>query len=124
MEQDLYKKILDEINAEVNIDKHIEEMSSEIAANLTLSKSCEVEINGTPYRFSYTRGADKKGKDTLMMIVANRIKYEIAAGKYVPFTVSAEMNTAYSLNENLVMLAEAFVRKITNQVRVDNMDDE
>lgn len=120
--QALHDKIINEINQEISVDKHIEETSSEIAAQLTLAESCEVEVNGVPYRFSY-RVVPQKKSNVIVMMAANKAKYKLAAGKYTPFVIRAEANPNHSMRENLEMMAEAFVRKLTNNIRAEELDD-
>ena len=120
--QQLHDRILNEINQELNVEKHIEETSSEIAALLILSQKCEVEINGTPYLFSY-RVVPQKNANIIVMMAANKIKYEIAAGKYSPFVIRAEANPNHSMSENLEMMAEAFVRKLTDNIKIEEIED-
>lgn len=120
---EIYKTLINEIDDEVELERHIEERSKEIATQLYLSHSARVEINNAAYRMSYTihdketPGKHRKTKH-IVLIAANETKFKLAGGKYMPFIADAEFNENLEVKENLEMIVESLVRKITGQFKI------
>lgn len=59
----------------------------------------------------------------ISLVAADVNKYKISNGKYIPYTISAEIDERYSLKDNLKVVTEAFIRHITGTIKASYMED-
>lgn len=59
----------------------------------------------------------------ISIIAADVNKYKLSNGKYIPFTISAEVDERYNLKDNLKTVTEAFLRHVTGTVKASYMED-
>lgn len=119
----IQNEIMEEMDKEANMEKHIMDSSEQIASQLMSTKKITTEINGTPYMFSY-RVLENEDSKFIFMLVANTIKYKIAQEKYKPFKATAEMDLRYSLKDNLQTVVETFIRHITGHIKPTDLEDD
>lgn len=119
----IQNEILNEMDKEEQIEKHIMISSDEIASQLLLTKDkITAEINNTPYLIKY-RVIEKNDKKFLYVMAANMNKNKIAGNKYIPYTVNVEMDLRYSTKDNLKTAIEAFIRHITGRIKPEVLED-
>jgi hypothetical protein len=124
MNEEQLQRIQDEIMRGMNKEQQMEDMvknlSGEIAAKLALQAKTHAEVEGMEYMFAYRQITVGK-KPGIFMTVANINKYRILQDKYRPYTVTAEIDNAFTMTENLQAIVEAYLRHILDMVKVDEV---
>lgn len=124
MNEEQLQRIQDEImrgmNKEQQMEDMVKNMSGEIAAKLSLQAKTHAEVEGMEYMFAYRQITVGK-KPGIFMTVANINKYRILQDKYRPYTVTAEIDNAFTMTENLQAIVEAYLRHILDMVKVDEV---
>lgn len=116
------KKIQDEIigaiDEDLKIESTITETAREVAAKIFFSDSVKEVFNNTLYSFKQNR-VIVKGKQSIFLVIADVYKYEHAKSigeRYIPFTVTAEIDNKMDLSKNLQAMIEAFFRHTTGKI--------
>lgn len=113
----MQKQLMNEMKKEEDIERQITEGSKEVGAKLTLQPKAKLDIQDKSLVFAYKDLNHGKRKGILMTIADAR-KMEILQGKYVPYTVTAEIVNDFTLTENLTSIVEAGLRHIFDRVKV------
>jgi hypothetical protein len=126
MDDKQLKQIQDELmqslDEESKLEEHIKVSSETIAAYLMNHSSCNIDINNTHYRIKYKLLDMRNGEKLIYMLAANMVKYKIAPEKYVPFSISANVDNDYTMQDNIKAAAEGFVRHITGRIKPEMME--
>lgn len=113
MNEDKLKKIQDEImqgmNKEASQEEMVRNLSREIGGKLALQKKTSAQIEEREFFFAY-KDINYQGRQGLMMTVADMFKFKIAQEKYTPYSVTAEIDNNFTMEENLTSVVEAFLR--------------
>ncbi len=119
---EIYKSLVNEIDDEIKLEKHIEEKAKEIASQIYISKSARVEINDAVYTIRFHEGRKKHKKigktvQVISLVAGNELKIKLAAGNYTPYVAQAEIHNDLSIRENIEMLVESLIRTITGKFK-------
>lgn len=120
--QKIQDEIMSEMDRESQIEKNISNSTEAITQHLIARSKCHTEINGTEYMFSY-RLLKNETQNILYLLVANVVKFKLAGNQYVPYSATAPMDMQYSESDNLKVVVEAFIRHITDRVKVGTLED-
>lgn len=118
--QRIQNELLKSFDKEQQMEEMVENLSGEIAAKLVLENKATAEVNGLEYMFAY-RFINKGKKQFIYMTVANLNKYRLLQEKYVPYTVTAEIDNDFTLKENLKATVEAYLRHILDMVKAEEI---
>lgn len=114
------EELLRGLNKEEEAENTVKELSEQIAAKLVMQNKTTAEIEDKEYAFAYRQITVGKNKG-IFMIVADVAKYKILQEKYVPYTVTAEIDNDFTLRENLESIVEAYLRHILDMVKAEEL---
>ena len=118
LEQEMIKSMDDELKVETEI----REKSAYIGQLLMSSEKIKIEIDEKEFSIAY-RIIKKSKKDILLVVATNLFTYSIApAGKYKPYTILVEVDTEYSMQENVTAAIEAFIRHLTGKIKPEILE--
>ena len=114
----LEQQYLKELDNDLDGEQKMVEMAKEIAGRLLLGRGkTTMELFGSVYVVSYTHNSNK-----IVIIFVDPIKYNIANGKYRPYTVTYEIENNLSMSENLSCACEAFLRHEAGKDSVSELE--
>jgi hypothetical protein len=121
--EQIQNELMKNLDDESRLEDHIKQSSETIASYLMGHEACNIDINNIPFRIKYKLLDMKNGNKLIYMLAANMTKYRITPEKYVPFSISANVDEQYSLQDNLKAVAEGFVRHITGRIKPDMLEE-
>lgn len=111
---ELQEEMLQNIDNEVELEQEIVEMSAKIAHDMArLDRPVQFQWKSTTYEASAAKKTMMQGKIAkpfIVMVIADKMKFRILQGKYIPYTVTAEIENDFDWETNLRTLLEAWFR--------------
>lgn len=132
---DVEREIRKNIDKEVKTEEEILEASLAIADNLLNTPKVKAIIDERQYLITMrvqpmlvkkihmkTKEVIEVPEDHIVLIIADIAKYNLSAGKYIPFTAKAQVDKDYSLRDNLKTVVEGFIRHITGNIKPEILE--
>ena len=119
-QEELYRKYVEEPEEQESM---LAEMSERIAHDICKgSGTANFEFDGRDFqaRVSNSRSFGN-GKKSLMIVIADRMKYKLLGTKYKPYILSIEVDNNLGPEENLRAVVEAFLRHISGTYSVEEL---
>lgn len=115
---------LKQIDAEIQEEEDIRERAEYLARQLALSTSIKITLNDVIYILAMKMVKDYKGRQIILLAVADELKQKLYGNKYAPALYSAEFNDGFTLEENCQTLVSTFLAKVTGTLKVETLEDE
>lgn len=116
----LQEEMLRNIDDEVKLEQEITEMAAKIAHDMAKKGNKALfQWNGVTYQANAacrTMMQGKIPKKVVVMVIADTVKLRILQKKYIPYTVTAEIDNTFDWETNLRTLMEAWFRHISGLV--------
>lgn len=117
--EQIQKELMEQIDAPLQLEKEIIELSNKIATDLTYVDKTTIEFDNTIYRFMV-----RKMPRVIFLLVADMTKASVVGTKYIPYQIKAEIDNNLSYKENLRASVLAFFRHITGLIKPEELDDD
>lgn len=117
----LQEELLAQVNAPLELEQYIKDISDKVAFELYASKKVLIEFEDTQYLFK-SRSVFLNGKKGINIVVADMVKFKLLREKYIPYQVTVEIDNNFSELENLKAAIEAFFRHVTNLVQPEEIN--
>lgn len=117
----LQEELLAQVNAPLELEQYIKDISDKVAFELYASKKVLIEFEDTRYLFK-SRSVFLNGKKGINIVVADMVKFKLLREKYIPYQVTVEIDNNFSEVENLRAAVEAFFRHVTNLVQPEEIN--
>lgn len=117
----LQEDLLAQVNAPLELEQRIKDISNKVAFDLYTSKKALIEFEDTQYLFK-NRNILLNEKKGINIVVADMVKFQLLKEKYIPYQVTIEIDNNFSELENLKAAIEAFFRHITNQTQPEEIN--
>lgn len=130
------KNLKDKLEKEIKTEEEIKKNSIDLADKLLKKRKAVITIDKKPYSLvmkintinkkmfnKKTSTVEILPLDYISIIAADVNKYKLSRGKYIPFTISAEIDKRYSVKDNLKTVCEAFIRHVTGQIKAEYIDN-
>ena len=116
----LQEELLALVNAPLELEQYIKDISDKVAFELYASKKVLIEFEDTQYLFK-SRSVFLNRKKGINIVVADMVKFKLLREKYIPYQVTVEIDNNFSELENLKAAIEAFFRHVTNLVQPEEI---
>lgn len=117
----IQEDLLAQVNAPLELEQRIKDISSKVAFDLYASKKALIEFEDTQYLFK-SRNILLNEKKGINIVVADMVKFKLLREKYIPYQVTVEIDNNFSEVENLKAAVEAFFRHVTNLVQPEEIN--
>ncbi|MGO5439726.1 hypothetical protein ACTQX2_02475 [Megamonas funiformis] len=117
----LQEELLAQVNAPLELEQYIKDISDKVAFELYASKKVLIEFEDTQYLFK-SRSVFLNEKKGINIVVADMVKFKLLREKYIPYQVTVEIDNNFSEVENLRAAVEAFFRHVTNLVQPEEIN--
>ena len=108
-----------------DLEQEITSVAKDVARRIMLGTQDAVHFGflGDPFIIR-AKPTVQGNQRIIMMVISNEATRKIAGNKYVPFTVSSEIDNNFSLLENYEAIIETFLRHIAGTDKPEILDDE
>jgi len=123
--QDIEQKLLQQyVTAPISLEDEIKALSKEVSGKLLLSVTgtAEFQFLGDPF-IARAKRTIQGNKQVIYMVISNEETRRIAGSHYVPFTVTAEVDNSFTLNENYEAIVQAFLRHVSNTEKAEVIEE-
>lgn len=127
----LEKQLFDKyVTKPLELEEEIATTARNVAASLAVRSdgvTFEFPSSG-PQRAEFvvkqrTNWYDVGGSKTISLAISNEATRSRAGNKYIPYTISVEVNNNFTLRENYEAIIEAFLRHLVGEDRPEVIDD-
>lgn len=115
---DIEKKLLDEIDKPLKLEKEIKELSSKIAQDLLLKQKVRINFNDKDYYIVYKLINNK----IIYILAADTIKYKLLNNKYKPYVASAEIMQNVTEYESVRGVIEALLKRMVDIIEPEEIE--
>ncbi|STY71152.1 Uncharacterised protein [Megamonas hypermegale] len=115
---DIEKKLLDEIDKPLKLEKEIKELSSKIAQDLLLKQKVRINFNDKDYYIVYKLINNK----TIYILAADTVKYKLLNNKYKPYVASAEIMQNVTEYESVRGVIEALLKRMIDIIEPEEIE--
>lgn len=115
---DIEKKLLDEIDKPLKLEKEIKELSSKIAQDLLLKQKVRINFNDKDYYIVYKLINNK----IIYILAADTVKYKLLNNKYKPYVASAEIMQNVTEYESVRGVIEALLKRIVDIIEPEEIE--
>lgn len=115
---DIEKKLLDEIDKPLKLEKEIKELSSKIAQDLLLKQKVRINFNDKDYYIVYKLINNK----IIYILVADTVKYKLLNNKYKPYVASAEIMQNVTEYESVRGVIEALLKRMVDIIEPEEIE--
>lgn len=115
---DIEKKLLDEIDKPLNLEKEIKELSSKIAQDLLLKQKVRINFNDKDYYIVYKLINNK----IIYILAADTVKYKLLNNKYKPYVASAEIMQNVTEYESVRGVIEALLKRMVDIIEPEEIE--
>lgn len=115
---DIEKKLLDEIDKPLKLEKEIKELSSKIAQDLLLKQKVRINFNDKDYYIVYKLINNK----TIYILAADTVKYKLLNNKYKPYVASAEIMQNVTEYESVRGVIEALLKRMVDIIKPEEIE--
>ncbi|RGQ08471.1 hypothetical protein DWZ11_01030 [Megamonas rupellensis] len=115
---DIEKKLLDEIDKPLKLEKEIKELSSKIAQDLLLKQKVRINFNDKDYYIVYKLINNK----TIYILAADTVKYKLLNNKYKPYVASAEIMQNVTEYESVRGVIEALLKRMVDIIEPEEIE--
>lgn len=114
---DIEKKLLDEIDKPLKLEKEIKELSSKIAQDLLLKQKVRINFNDKDYYIVYKLINNK----IIYILAADTVKYKLLNNKYKPYVASAEIMQNVTEYESVRGVIEALLKRMVDIIEPEEI---
>lgn len=124
------EEMLSQMNEQEKLENDIEEMAFRVGHDLSKTHKTTFEWMNIVYECTVGHRTapdkrDKKMHEYIVLVVADKTKFRILNGKYIPYTVTAEVDNSLGYEENLRAMVSAWLRHVCGLTdKADFMEDE
>lgn len=115
---DIEKKLLDEIDKPLKLEKEIKELSSKIAQDLLLKQKVRINFNDKDYYIVYKLINNK----IIYILAADTVKYKLLNNKYKPYIASAEIIQNVTEYESVRGVIEALLKRMVDIIEPEEIE--
>lgn len=115
---DIEKKLLDEIDKPLKLEKEIKELSSKIAQDLLLKQKVRINFNDKDYYIVYKLINNK----IIYILAADTVKYKLLNNKYKPHVASAEIMQNVTEYESVRGVIEALLKRMVDIIEPEEIE--
>lgn len=115
---DIEKKLLDEIDKPLKLEKEIKELSSKIAQDLLLKQKVRINFNDKDYYIVYKLINNK----TIYILADDTVKYKLLNNKYKPYVASAEIMQNVTEYESVRGVIEALLKRMVDIIEPEEIE--
>lgn len=115
---DIEKKLLDEIDKPLKLEKEIKELSSKIAQDLLLKQKVRINFNDKDYYIVYKLINNK----IIYILAADTVKYKLLNNKYKPYVASAEIMQNVTEYESVRGVIEALLKRMVDIIKPEEIE--
>lgn len=115
---DIEKKLLDEIDKPLKLEKEIKELSSKIAQDLLLKQKVRIKFNDKDYYIVYKLINNK----IIYILAADTVKYKLLNNKYKPYIASAEIMQNVTEYESVRGVIEALLKRMVDIIEPEEIE--
>lgn len=115
---DIEKKLLDEIDKPLKLEKEIKELSSKIAQDLLLKQKVRINFNDKDYYMVYKLINNK----IIYILAADTVKYKLLNNKYKPYIASAEIMKNVTEYESVRGVIEALLKRMVDIIEPEEIE--
>lgn len=115
---DIEKKLLDEIDKPLKLEKEIKELSSKIAQDLLLKQKIRINFNDKDYYIVYKLINNK----IIYILAADTVKYKLLNNKYKPYVASAEIMQNVTEYESVRGVIEALLKRMVDIIEPEEIE--
>lgn len=115
---DIEKKLLDEIDKPLKLEKEIKELSSKIAQDLLLKQKVRISFNDKDYYIVYKLINNK----IIYILAADTVKYKLLNNKYKPYVASAEIMQNVTEYESVRGVIEALLKRMVDIIEPEEIE--
>lgn len=115
---DIEKKLLDEIDKPLKLEKEIKELSSKIAQDLLLKQKVKINFNDKDYYIVYKLINNK----IIYILAADTVKYKLLNNKYKPYVASAEIMQNVTEYESVRGVIEALLKRMVDIIEPEEIE--
>lgn len=115
---DIEKKLLDEIDKPLKLEKEIKELSSKIAQDLLLKQKVKIKFNDKDYYIVYKLINNK----IIYILAADTVKYKLLNNKYKPYVASAEIMQNVTEYESVRGVIEALLKRMVDIIEPEEIE--
>lgn len=115
---DIEKKLLDEIDKPLKLEKEIKELSSKIAQDLLLKQKARINFNDKDYYIVYKLINNK----IIYILAADTVKYKLLNNKYKPYVASAEIMQNVTEYESVRGVIEALLKRMVDIIEPEEIE--
>lgn len=115
---DIEKKLLDEIDKPLKLEKEIKELSSKIAQDLLLKQKVRINFNDKDYYIVYKLINNK----IIYILAADTVKYKLLNNKYKPYVASAEIMQNVTEYESVRGVIEALLKRMVDIIEPEEIE--
>ena len=114
---DIEKKLLEEIDKPLKLEKEIKELSSKIAQDLLLKQKVRINFNDKDYYIVYKLINNK----IIYILAADTVKYKLLNNKYKPYVASAEIMQNVTEYESVRGVIEALLKRMVDIIEPEEI---
>ena len=115
---DIEKKLLDEIDKPLKLEKEIKELSSKIAQDLLLKQKVRINFNDKDYYIVYKLINNK----IIYILAADTVKYKLLNNKYKPYVASAEIMQNVTEYDSVRGVIEALLKRMVDIIEPEEIE--
>lgn len=115
---DIEKKLLDEIDKPLKLEKEIKELSSKIAQDLLSKQKVRISFNDKDYYIVYKLINNK----IIYILAADTVKYKLLNNKYKPYIASAEIMQNVTEYESVRGVIEALLKRMVDIIEPEEIE--
>lgn len=115
---DIEKKLLDEIDKPLKLEKEIKELSSKIAQDLLLKQKVRINFSDKDYYIVYKLINNK----IIYILAADTVKYKLLNNKYKPYVASAEIMQNVTEYESVRGVIEALLKRMVDIIEPEEIE--
>ena len=115
---DIEKKLLDEIDKPLKLEKEIKELSRKIAQDLLLKQKVRINFNDKDYYIVYKLINNK----IIYILAADTVKYKLLNNKYKPYVASAEIMQNVTEYESVRGVIEALLKRMVDIIEPEEIE--
>lgn len=115
---DIEKKLLDEIDKPLKLEKEIKELSNKIAQDLLLKQKVRINFNDKDYYIVYKLINNK----IIYILAADTVKYKLLNNKYKPYVASAEIMQNVTEYESVRGVIEALLKRMVDIIEPEEIE--
>lgn len=121
IEQSLFNRYVTEPE---NLEQQVSSIAADAARQLTLSVDYTARFQFLGDLFIARCVKSNKGRQQLLnFVISNETTRQLAGNKYIPFTMSCEIDNNFSESDNCKAAIECFLRHVAGKDRAEELED-